>query len=459
MTNEHRGMRAWLGLAIGVLVAAGAFAVLLVFARMPPFDRLVTDPAFFRRVLVFHVNLALVAWFVSFSAALLFLLPSAGTSARWTRAGVWVSVSGLCTMALAVGMPDAEPVLSNYVPMIDHWLFAVGLLVFGAGVLLSLADGRLLSDGAPGIVPAAVPGLKAVGVALLLAALTFGGSWITRPLGATPETYWELLNWGVGHTLQLVSVTAMVVVWLLLAGEASGRQALRRSTASALFALLLLPWMAAPLLAMAGTNTATYHDGFTTLMRWAIFPVVSVFAVACLRSLAHERRRLSLADPRVSGLLLSISLTVLGFVLGALIRGSNTIVPGHYHAAIGAVTAAFMAVTHPLLDRVGFPSASATMHRRAAWQPLVYGVGQMIFATGFALAGAYGSARKVYGAEQAARGLMESLGLAVMGVGGLVAVAGGLLFLWSVLHRWAALSKNARRLEWQKLDPFTRSNA
>ncbi len=42
---------------------------------MPPFDRLVSDPLFFKRGLVIHVNLALVAWFYSFIAALLFLVP------------------------------------------------------------------------------------------------------------------------------------------------------------------------------------------------------------------------------------------------------------------------------------------------------------------------------------------------------------------------------------------------
>ncbi len=65
----------WLGLALGVLALAGLFSLVVVVGRMPPFDRLVTDPLFFKRGLVVHVNLALVAWFYSFVAALLFLLP------------------------------------------------------------------------------------------------------------------------------------------------------------------------------------------------------------------------------------------------------------------------------------------------------------------------------------------------------------------------------------------------
>ena len=67
--------------------------------------------------------------------------------------------------------------------------------------------------------------------------------------------------------------------------------------------------------------------------------------------------------------------------------------------------------------------------RRARLQLLLFGGGQAVFALGFALAGAYGLGRKQYASEQHVRSLGEYLGLGVMGAGGLVAVASGLLFL------------------------------
>jgi len=127
---------------------------------------------------------------------------------------------------------------------------------------------------------------------------------------------------------------------------------------------------------------------------------------------------------------------LLGFGLGAGIRGSNTMVPAHYHASIGGITAAFMTVTYLMLRAFGFSIPTPRLRRAAAWQPVLYGVGQMVFASGFALAGIYGMSRKAYGAEQASRGLGESIGLGVMGVGGLIAVAGGLLFLGVVATIW-----------------------
>jgi hypothetical protein len=75
-------------------------------------------------------------------------------------------------------------------------------------------------------------------------------------------------------------------------------------------------------------------------------------------------------------------------------------------------------------------------------QLALFGVGQAIFALGFAIGGAYGLGRKAYAAEQHVRSAGEVCGLLVMGVGGLVAVAGGLWFLFLVLREmrgwWSA---------------------
>ncbi len=436
----------WLALALGVLTLAGLFALVVVIGRMPPFDRLVTDPLFFKRGLVVHVNLALVAWFYSFVAALLFLLPGRNAPSRLVRHAVHVSALGVAMMLLAAGTPGSQPVLSNYIPMIDHWLFGAGQILFAAGVLTSFAGRRLLTartthNGFFEIPGAAQMGLRAAAVVLVLAAFTFAITSLRITPDLDLEAHYELLFWGGGHVLQLCCSIAMISVWLILLESALGRSPMAESTAAILFGALLVPWLASPLLAALGTWSPGYRDGFTFLMRWSIFPVLSLFLIACLRLLLVELRAgrigvRSLADPRISGFLVSAVLTLLGFGLGAGIRGSNTMIPAHYHASIGGVTAAFMTVAYPMLRAFGFSTATRGLRRAAAWQPVVYGVGQMIFASGFALAGIYGMSRKAYGAEQAGRGLGESIGLGVMGVGGLIAVAGGLLFLATVAAIW-----------------------
>ncbi len=469
--------RRWLGLAVGSLVLAGLLSLSLVIGRMPPFDRLVTDPQFFRRCLVVHVDLSLVVWFYAFVAALLSALPARGQSSRVSRAGVFIATAGVLALVLSAGAPGSRPIVSNYIPMIDHPLFGAGLVAFGAGVIVSFLDARLFPDSATGsvILPlpdAAVPGLRATAIALLLAALTFAGSWFNRPAGLVVDTLFELANWGGGHVLQLASTCAMLSVWLVLLAGVLGRSPVSRRVASWLFGLLLLPWLFAPLLAARGIQDIEARTTFTQLMRFGIFPVVFVFLVLCVRALVEARRSgelspAALRDPRVLAFFVSAGLSLTGAVIGALIRGSTTMVPAHYHASIGAVTAAFMAVTYPLLSGLGAPVPSGRLARAAGLQPVVYGVGQLVFAVGFGLAGAHGMARKAYGHEQAARTLGETTGLFVMGLGGLLAVAGGVLFLVIVIVAWrrghalkrvAATRAPQWRFPWTRHDQSIRSN-
>jgi cytochrome c oxidase subunit 1 len=458
---EQQCASQWLGLALGVLTLAGLFSLVVVIGRMPPFDRLVTDPLFFKRGLVVHVNLALVAWFYSFVAALLFFLPGRSAPSRLTRHAVHVSALGVAMMLLAAGMPGSQPVLSNYIPMIDHWLFGVGQVLFAAGVLASFVSRKLLTarasqSGFFNLPRAAEMGLRATAVVLVLAALTFAITSFRITPDLPVDAYYELLFWGGGHVLQLCCSIAMISVWLILLDSALGRSPVADKTAAILFGAMIVPWLASPILAALGTWSPGYRDGFTFLMRWAIFPVLGLFLIACVRLLLEEWRagnidRTALSDPRISGFLVSALLTLLGFALGAGIRGSNTMIPAHYHASIGGITAAFMTVTYLMMRAFGFAIQTPRLRRLAAWQPVAYGVGQMVFASGFAIAGVYGMSRKTYGAEQAGRGLGETVGLGVMGVGGLIAVVGGLLFLGVVAAIWRQGSE--RRI--QTLNPVT----
>lgn len=432
--------RPWLAVAFAVLLAAGVCALAVVVGRMPPFDRLVTDPLFFKRCLAAHVNFALVAWFYSFVAALCFLVPGSRRPGLLARFSPAAGAAGAALMLAGAALPGAQPVLANYVPTIDTPVFQLGQLVFGAAVLAAVLDRRLLPGGAvddrEGPIPAAAAdGLRAAALGLGLAALTLGVSALRQTEGLALEVRAELLVWGVGHVLQLVSTAAMVALWLLLLEGALGRPPISRGAARALFTALVAPWLLAPLLAAAGTSSSAYRAGFTDLMRFALLPVVGAFLALCLRAIAKARRegRLALGAPGLVAFAVSAALTLLGLGLGLAIRGSTTMVPAHYHASVGAVTVAFMAAAFALLGAFELALPGPRWRRVVAWQPALYGAGMGLLAAGFALAGSRGMGRKLYGAEQATRTLAESAGLAVMGVGGLVAVAGGVLFLVAVV--------------------------
>jgi cytochrome c oxidase subunit I len=438
--SARQVVRRWMVVSVGALLVAGLFSLGLVIARMPPFSSWVTDPHFFKRALVVHVDLALIVWFYAFIVGLFHLIPMKLAARKVASQFAWLSAAGVVLMVLSAGIQGAEPVLANYVPVVDHPLFLLGLCAFAAGVIGALLSGGLWAKTGDHssiieLPEAAVPGLRAAGLAVLAAAATFGAAWIATPSTLAAEAYYELVFWGGGHVLQVACVAAMVTVWIVLLDSLLDEPIVSRKTATVLFGLLIAPHLFAPLLTLSGTQSATYHAGATRLMQYGIFPVVLVFMGICMYAIwrAVSRREISwatlAADPRFIGFATSVGLTLCGFVLGAMIRGSNTMIPAHYHAAIGAVTVAFMTVGLLLLEPLGFELPSRRWRKAIRWQPALFGSGQIIFAIGFATAGAQGMARKTYGSEQQIRGVVDWLGLATMGVGGLIAIAGGLLFV------------------------------
>ncbi len=560
-----------LGLAVTSLILAGCFSLAVVIGRMPVLSDLIADPQFFKRCLVIHVDLALIVWFFAFAAGLFALLPGSRRANRCFAAGFALALAGVGSMVVGALFRGTTPVLANYVPVIDHPLFIVGLLLFFAGLLVCFGNGRLFGD--EGVLPVddrarscafgsasfpispdAAAGLKTVALAYVLAMTTFVASWVATPYSREPRAYYELLFWGGGHVLQVANVAAMLAVWLLLVSSLLRRPVVSARTAWLLFGLLLAPHLIAPLLTLQGTLASLYRVGFTRLMQFGIFPVVTIFLVICVRRLNRAFRdgtlgRDALRDPRLIGFCASALLTIAGFLVGASIRSSTTMIPAHYHASIGAVTVAFMAVSYLLLEPLGLslnPALRSSRREEAHTSPSVrdeevdtgqdgvvsivcqalpppgplplgeggrqsglaviecarldgnsraipplpagesrgegeritspsglqfspnsstssvpdrvaehstsqrsqslltsaatsgwlvplqlclFGFGQFVFALGFGWAGLYGLGRKAYGAEQHVRTLGEYVGLGVMGVGGLIAIAGGLLYL------------------------------
>lgn len=436
--------RGWFLLAIGSLVLAGLLSLMLVVGRLPFLGWLFTDPLFFKRALVVHVDLAIVVWFQAGTLAFLGLALGPRLHRGVTATALALAATGVAGLLVGAIMPGAQPVLANYVPVIDHPVFFGGLVCWFAGAGLFFA-GALFTPArtdARALMPATVIALRASAAANVLAIATFLGAWRTTP-EAHPSVYYELVFWGGGHVLQAANVAVMLALWLHLLHRWTGRAVLAPATATALLTALVLPQAIMPVLAFGGTTATAYFPMATHLMRWTLFPVVLVVLGAAAVHVWRRRAELDWRDHRCAGLAGSATLTVLGFILGAMIRGSSTLVPGHYHCAIGAVTIALMAAAYDFCTSVAPAGSVPVPPKRARLQLLLFGGGQAVFGLGFALAGAYGLGRKQYGAEQQVRALGEYLGLGVMSLGGLVAVIGGVFFLAVMLRRMAAWRRNA----------------
>ncbi len=421
----------WLNLALASLWLAGLLSLAVVVGRLPWFAQWLDDPLFFKRCLVVHVDLALVVWFYAMVTALAAL--RAPRLRGWgATASTGAALGGMVLMLAGAAVRGAEPVLANYVPVIDHPLFLGGLSLFFLGVLSFVIRGLATpSEGAAtGLPPDAATGVQAATVTLVAAAVTWVTTQTALPAGLERLTHFELAHWAPGHVLQMANVCAMLAVWLWLARRATGKSVLSARSARWLFGALVGPHLLMPLFSLQGVDHLLYVEGATWLMRWTIFPVVMLTLVLVGR---HVRRQ-GLPTEGVARLALrtgqmSAGLTLLGFILGACIRSSTTLVPAHYHASLGGVTAAFMAAGYLIAAGANPAGVDVARWRRAGRQMLCFGLGQAVFALGFAFAGAHGAGRKAYASEQHVRSLGEQMGLGVMGLGGLVAAVGGIWFL------------------------------
>jgi len=432
--ERQRLAAAWLRLAIAALLISGVFSILLVAARTPFVQALMPGVDFFRVALVVHVDLSVLVWFAAFTAV---LWSVAGTE-RWLNtawAAWWLAVLGTAGMSAAPFLNPGTPVMANYVPVLDSALFLWGLMVFGLGFGLSALRalavpqkvGTMLApDGALRF------GLNTAAVAAAMALLALAWSWSGVSFALDARTYYELLFWGPGHVIQFCWSLVMMISWLWLSSLSGARVPLSPRVVVLLFGIGLLSVFATPLIYLAFDVASVEHQKlFTWQMRFggglAIVPV----AVAVLIGLLRAERTEPQWRPCRAALLASLLLFGAGGVIGFMIQGSDVRIPAHYHGSIVGITLALMGLTYALLPRLGF---TRTLPRIAVWQPWLYGGGQFLHITGLVWSGGYGVQRKVAGAEQVLRTPSEVAGMALMGLGGLIAVAGGLVFAIIVLR-------------------------
>ena len=430
--DERRGLAsAWLLLAVAALALSGILAVLLVLSRTPGLARLFPVADFFHVALVAHVDLSVLVWFVAFAGALW----SLNSTRRALRAG-WIALA-LCaagTLLVAIApFAGGTPIMANYVPVIDAPLFLVGLGVFGAGLAVLVVRGLFASplvgvrlDGSGAL----RFGLNGSIVVAAIALFAFAWSAIAVPGGLDAKGYYELLFWGGGHVLQFAWTLLLLVAWLMLADATGVRVPLSPRVVALLFGVALAAVFVTPAIYLAyNVSSVEHHRLQTWLMRFggglAIVPVAVGVTFGLLRTRAN-------ADPAQrplrAALVVSIALFGVGGLIGYAIRGSDVRIPAHYHGAIVGITIAMMGLAYWLLPRLGFASPPP---RLATWQAYLYGLGQLLHITGLVWSGGYGVQRKV--ADGAvARSIEQTLGMGLMGAGGLIAIIGGMLFVAAV---------------------------
>ncbi|MBF0562369.1 MAG: cbb3-type cytochrome c oxidase subunit I [Alphaproteobacteria bacterium] len=439
---SKRELRGWSGLAVAALALAGVLALLLALSRTPKIQDFLPWPVqeFFYRALVTHVVFSFVVWFLGVLGALM-VLTTARLAMGQTRArrlgtvGLGAGALG-CLILLAPALLNwGEPSLNNYVPVVIHPVFYAGLVLLALGV--GMVAVRLILN-LPGREVGPVDwGIAAAAAAYLVALVCFGLALIAIPSGTGEALFNERLFWGGGHVLQFVNTALMLVGWSVLAEITLGEMPLGPWLSAAVAGSLVLFVLPAPVFyALFDVLSREHRDAFTQMLWYGLAPQPVVMMAGLARLLYQRRTALPWRDPAFVGLVLSVGLFAVGGLFGFFLGVADTRTPSHYHAVIGGVNLAAMALYFALLlPLLGRSSRRAGPIR---WQFHLYGFGQLLFSVGMFLAGEAGVPRKTAGAEQGLDTIGKVVSMAMTGTGGIIAVMGGVMFVWMALSRLMA---------------------
>lgn len=431
----QKELRLWSILAVASLAVAGIFALLLAISRLPGADTLFPWPvAFYERSLIIHVIMSFVVWFIAggmvFSQISAYRIsdgsPRSESMGRTAAVAVLIAFFLLGAPAL---MDSGVPSLNNYIPAIIDPIYYAGLLLVAFGAMLGAVRAFMnISDRQGPLEPIGAAGLCASFV-VVLAVAAFAISWNHNGGMPTTPAGNEDVFWAGGHILQFFNVAIMIGAWLFLTGRAIGQPPVRPRTALIALAVLAVLASGGFLLLFVEEPLSVAERDLFTHYQYALAPVPVFIGILVTIALIKSPKSTSEVGRAASICVwLSMTLFFVGGFLGIFVDGGDTRTPAHYHAVIGAVNIALMGFLYlfvlPILGR-GLTKWRAI--RASLW---LYGIGQILHSVGLFIAGGYGAPRKVAGTSPGLDVIGNWVGHVGIGIGGVIAVLGGVMFIW-----------------------------
>jgi cytochrome c oxidase subunit 1 len=429
--SQLRIARGWFFLGIFALLTSGIFSLLLVLSRTPAISDFIPWIDFFHTALVVHVDLSVLIWFLAFTA-IFWSLNNRRDASFIDIPVLLATLAGTLMIIVTPFSGQAHPIINNYIPVLNDALFLNGLVIIGIAFAIYALRSLLFNrppdlSSAQGVIRFAIFLSVLTLIVTLFAQLS---SYQHLDASNRDHVYYEYLFWGSGHSLQFSHTLLLLVSWMWLSNVSGARYDLKPGIYALLFAICFLPVLVVPYLYQAYPVLSPEHRvNFTELMRWgglASLPLGVLIGYKVLnRSPVKDHQR-----PARIAFVSSVVLFLSGGVLGFMIEGVNVVIPAHYHGSIVGVTLAFMGMAYLLLPLFGYRAPVGKWVNR---QPIIYATGQMMHIIGLAWSGGYGVQRKTAGAAQGLDSLAQKAGMGLMGLGGLVAIIGGTLFLVIVL--------------------------
>jgi len=460
-------------MAVVCLLLGGIAALLIALTRWQVFHLLPAN--WFYRLLTLHGIDMLVAWIVFFEMAGLHFGSTALLNARHAAPKLaWfgfilMTVGGLMVNGVVLVDPNSSVMFSAYVPLKAHPLFYLSYILFAVGALITVItffinivvakrEGRF-----SGSLPLVVFGLM---TAAILAVYTL----LEGAAAIVPAFFWSLgilknydpgiyrnFFWGFGHPAQQVNLAAMVAIWYALAQMTTGIRPVNEKFSRLAFILYLFfinlgsahHLLVDPGLSFAwkavNTSYAMYLAVLGSMMH--AFSIPAAIEIA-QRAKGHNKglfgwlRNAPWGEPGFAALIMSMIIFgwiggVTGVTIGTeqinMLAHNTMRLPGHFHATVvGGTTTAFMGFTYyviPLIFR-----KELKLKSWAKLQPYVFGFGTILVSLGMITSGLQGVARRHW--DITFTGVIPgtvNITLAIMGIGALIAVTGGIMYITIVL--------------------------
>lgn len=458
------------------LAFGGILAIGVVLTRWPAIRWLEANT--FYMVLTAHGLDMLIFWLMFFEIAFMYFCASVLLRCRIaTPKLAWLAfalmVIGSVVNNVAVFRGGSSVMMTSYVPMMAEPAFYLGIILFAVGALIGCAVffGTLVVARREKTYEGSMPLVTFGGMtaAIIMVFTLLSGAAIIIPawlmsmslMHVDPLIY-RTVWWALGHSSQQVNVAMHVTIWYFIAAVVLGAKPMSERVSRMAFLLYIL------FLQLASAHHLLGDPGLST--SWKITNTSYFMYLAVLASMIHgltvpgamevaQRhkgftkglfewlRKAPWDNPAFSAVFISlIGFGFLGGITGVMMGTEqlnliihNTIyVPGHFHATVVVgTTLTFMAVTYYLIPVLFRRELIAP--KLAMWQPYLFGLSMYFFCLVMMGAGTLGVSRRHWDmAFQGAALAYEWPGaaylmMALVGIGGVAAIIGGVAFVYIML--------------------------
>ncbi|GJQ52021.1 MAG: cytochrome c oxidase subunit I [Anaerolineaceae bacterium] len=456
-------------MAVLTLTIGGIAALLIALTRWQTFHLL--DATWFYRLLTLHGIDMLIAWMVFFEIAGLHFGSTVLLNARHAAPKLaWLgfilmTIGGLTANVVVLFDPRNTVAYTAYMPLkaspvfyLSYILFAVGALIAVATFFINIvvAKREKRFEGSMPLVAFGFMTAAILATYTLLqgaAAIVPAFLWSMGVISSFDPGIYRNFFWGFGHPAQQVNLAAMISIWYSLAQITVGIRPVNEKFSRLAFVLYLFfinlgaahHLLGDPGLSFAwkavNTSYAMYLAVLGSMMHAFSIPAameVALRAKGYRKGLFGWLRNAPWKEPGFSALVISIVIFgwvggVTGVVIGTeqinMLVHNTMRLPGHFHATVvSGTTTAFMGLTYYLIPLIF--RKELKLKKWAVWQPYVFGGGMLLLSLGMITSGLQGVSRRNWDITFAGvvPGTVE-LTLAIFGIGAILAVIGGIMFV------------------------------